>query len=546
MGSEERSVFLSTVSPSTRERRLATAVVLASLFIFLIAAPFARVKLPEVWAFIPSYQSALLVCDLITAALMFAQFAILRARPLLLLAGGYLFSASMAVIHALSFPRLFAPTGLLGAGPQTTAWLYMVWHAGFPFAVIAYAWLPETRPAARPGRAIAAAAVVVGAIACAAAYVTTEGHTLLPAIMRGDGYTPAMIVVVGSVWALSALALLLLWFRRPHSTLDVWLMVVLWTWTLDIGLSAVLNAGRFDMGFYAGRIYGLLAASLILLVMLIETGALYARMTQSFLREREVREEQFQEMRLELIHVSRLTELGQMVSALAHEVNQPLTAVGNYLRASRRLLQAGQIEKADDAIQRGIDQVTRAGDVIHRLRQFVKKAPAERRREDIGETIEEAAAIGLIGKDGRETHLAVEIAPETPPVLIDKVQIQQVLLNLIRNAVEAMQASARRELVIAAMTTGDMVQISVRDTGPGISAGVRDKLFEPFVTTKSTGMGVGLAICHSIVTAHGGRMWVTDNPSGGAAFHITVPVHDGGEDRPAGADLRVGSVGAGR
>jgi signal transduction histidine kinase len=537
----ERSVFLSMVPPSAGERRLAAALMLASLFVFLLAAPFAQVKLVEVWAFIPSCQSALLVCDLITAALMFAQFSILRAWKLLILASGYLFSAVIAIAHALSFPRLFAPDGLLGAGPQTTAWLYMAWHAGFPLAVIAYAWLPERRPAARPGRAIAAAAIAVAAIVCAAAYAATAGHALLPAIMLGDRYTPAMAAVVGTTWGIGWLALLLLWLRRPRSALDLWLLAVMWAWVLDVALSAVLNAGRFDVGFYAGRVYGFLAASLVLVIMLIETGALYARMTQSFLAERREREEQLQEMRLELIHVSRLTELGQMVSALAHEVNQPLTAVGNYLRAGRRLLQAGETAKADDAFRRGVDQVTRAGEVIHRLRQFVKKAPADHRREDVRKLVEEAAAFALIGKEGRETHLAVAIAPETPAVRVDKVQIQQVLLNLIRNAVEAMQASERREVLVAAAPAEGMVEISVRDTGPGISAEVRERLFQPFVTTKATGMGVGLAICRSIVTAHGGRMWVADNPVGGAAFHLTVPVDGEAGGAPAGTDLRAGS-----
>ena len=153
----EWTVFLSTLPASVRERRFARLVVLALLGLFLLAAPFARVKLAEVWAFIPSYQSALLVNDLITAILLFAQFAILGAPALLVLAGGYLFAALMAVPHALSFPRLFGPAGLIGAGPQTTAWLYMIWHAGFPLAVIAYAYLCNSGRVRRPGLAVAIA-----------------------------------------------------------------------------------------------------------------------------------------------------------------------------------------------------------------------------------------------------------------------------------------------------------------------------------------------------------------------------------------------------
>ena len=444
--------------------------------LFLLAAPFARMKLAEVWAFIPSYQSALLVNDLITAILLFAQFAILGAPALLVLAGGYLFTALMSVPHALSFPRLFGPDGLIGAGPQTTAWLYMMWHAGFPLAVIAYAYLCNSERVRRPGLAVAIACATVLATVCGAALLTTVGHELLPTIMRGDGYTPVLPIVTGAVWSLSLVALLILWQRRAYSVLDVWLMVVMSAWLFEIGLSAVLNAGRFDLGFYAGRLYGLMAATLVLLVLLIKTGAVYARMARSFEVERDVRDRQLLELQSELIHVSRLTELGQMVSAIAHEVNQPLTAAGSYVRAGRRLVQAGDVAKADEALRKGVDQVTRASQVIQRLRQFAKKADGQRGVEDIRQVVEEAAALALLGPEGREVRLEMDFAPDMPPVFIDKVLIQQVLLNLLRNAVEAMQSSPRRELTITTTVSVDrMVEVSVTDSGPGVAADIRDK-----------------------------------------------------------------------
>jgi Membrane-associated sensor, integral membrane domain len=328
----EWTVFLSTLPASVQERRSAKLLVLALFVLFLLAAPFAQVKLAEIWPFIPSYQSALLVNDLITAILLFAQFVILGAPALLVLAGGYLFVALMSVPHALSFPRLFGPAGLIGAGPQTTAWLYMIWHAGFPLGVIAYTYLGDSRRVRRPWLAVAATSAIVLATVCTAALLTTVGHELLPAIMRGDAYTPVLPIVTGAVWSLSLLALLILWQRRAYSVLDVWLMVVMSAWVFEIGLSAMLNAGRFDLGFYAGRLYGLMAATLVLLVLLIKTGAVYARMARSFKVERDDRDRQLLELQSELIHVARLTELGQMVSAIAHEVNQPLTAAGSYVR----------------------------------------------------------------------------------------------------------------------------------------------------------------------------------------------------------------------
>jgi two-component system, LuxR family, sensor kinase FixL len=341
------------------------------------------------------------------------------------------------------------------------------------------------------------------------------------------------------VWSLSLLALLVLWKRRPWSVLDVWLMVVLSAWLFDIALSAMLNAGRFDLGFYFGRVYSLMAASLVLLVLLIETGAVYARLARSFEAERDLRDRQLHEVQSELIHVARLTELGQMVSALAHEVNQPLTASGSYIRAGRRLIHAGETAKADEALQKGVDQITRASQVIQRLRQFVKKAEGQRTVEDVRQVIEEAAALALLGAEGRRVHLEMDFVPATPLVFIDKVQVQQVLLNLIRNAVEAMHASARRELMIRTSLSDErMVEVSVMDSGPGLAPDVREKLFQPFVTTKASGMGVGLSICRSIVEAQGGHMWLADNLGGGADFHFTLPAADAGAtDTPPLAEV---------
>jgi PAS domain S-box-containing protein len=255
--------------------------VLASIVAFLCAAPFAKVKLVEVWPFIPGYQSALLVTDLVTAVLLLAQFEILGDRGLAALASGYLFTAMMAVVHALTFPRLFTPHGLLGAGPQTTAWLYMVWHAGFPLSVIAYALQHATVPAERRIYYTAGACTVAVVASVGATLVTTVGHALLPPIMSGDSQTPSLKPVVSVILLLNAAAGLVLWRRKPRSLLDIWLIVVTWAWLLDVALATALGAGRFDFGFYAGRAYGLMAASLVLTVLLVATGNLYARTARS-------------------------------------------------------------------------------------------------------------------------------------------------------------------------------------------------------------------------------------------------------------------------
>jgi len=275
------SSFFSELPAGATEQRLARAVMLVSALVFLMLVPFAKTPLVQVWAFIPTYESALIVNDLMTAALLIGQFLISRSKALRVLVCGYLFSGLMAVAHMLSFPGLYADGGLIGGDKQTTAWLYMFWHSGFPLCVIAYTcWEGEMRGSAQRGLAVGIAAVAAVA-AGLTLLATTEARALLPAIMAGNHYTPAMVVVVSTVWLLSLAALVMLWRRQRPSVLDQWLKVVMCAWLCDIALSAVFNGGRFDLGFYAGRVYGLLAASLVLLVLLVENGWLYARLLET-------------------------------------------------------------------------------------------------------------------------------------------------------------------------------------------------------------------------------------------------------------------------
>src|SRR5262249_14741700 len=290
-GWPEERVFLSTLPAALRDRRLALTVVLLSFAAFAALAPFARVPLAGVSAFIPTYQSALAIGDLITAALLFGQFSILRSPQLRILASGYLFTALMVVVHTLSFPGVFAPTGLLGAGPQTTAWLYMFWHGGFPLFVIGYAGFSKAGvdAAGLTGGVRAPILWSIAGVAAAVAAFTllvTQGQALLPAVMAGNRYTPVQVGVISVVWLLSLAALIALWRRRPHSVLDLSPMGVMCAWLFDMGLGAVLNAARYDLGWYSGRVYGLMAAGFVLLVLLLETRALYARLARSLGAER--------------------------------------------------------------------------------------------------------------------------------------------------------------------------------------------------------------------------------------------------------------------
>ena len=243
------------------------------------------------------------------------------------------------------------------------------------------------------------------------------------------------------------------------------------------------------------------------------------------LTERQQTETRLQELQTELVHVSRLTALGEMASALAHELNQPLSAIANYLKGSKMLLQrdAEPNGRVVDAVDRAANEALRAGEIIRRLRDFVSRGETERRIESLPKLIEEASALALVGAKEHGIRVRFDFDPQVDLVLADKVQIQQVALNLIRNAVDAMVESPRRNLVVSVVPgEDDLALVSVADTGPGISPDVADQLFQPFITTKRTGMGVGLSISRTIIEAHGGKIWVEPNKGGGAVFRFTV------------------------
>jgi two-component system sensor kinase FixL len=233
-----------------------------------------------------------------------------------------------------------------------------------------------------------------------------------------------------------------------------------------------------------------------------------------------------QELQAELLHVSRLSAMGEMASALAHEVNQPLAAISNYMRGSRRLLAASPdplARRVEDALDKAAEQALRAGQIIRRLRGFVARGDAEKRPENLEKLAEDALALGLIGQNERAIAVTRELGGDIF-VLVDRVQIQQVLVNLVRNAAEAMADCERRELSLVARSAPDeMVEVTVSDTGKGLSDTVRENLFRPFFTTKTAGMGVGLSISRSIVEAHGGDMRASASPSGGASFWFSLP-----------------------
>jgi PAS domain S-box-containing protein len=454
---DDRNIFLSTLPATRRERAAALAVVGVSSVLFACAVPFAGTPLTQIPAFVASYQSALAIIDLITAILLFSQFGALRSRALLLLASGYLFTAAAAIAHALSFPGLFVPAGFFNTGSQTTAWLYLIWHGGFPILVFGYALLKDRdggpRITGSVGSAILGSIVAVSVAISAAVWIVTSQHDLLPTLLNEGKYTFIMSLAVSAVWFLNLAALLLLLLRRPYSVLDVWLMVVMCAWMFDIALSAVVNVGRFDLGFYAGRIYGLCAAIFVLAVLLVDNVGLQAQITHLFaiLRQRAASDRH------------RHSERERLFSAVVESSNDAIITktldgvVTGWNRAAERLFGFTTAE----AVGNRIDLIV-PPDRLPEIRQMLDCIAQ-------GEAIEHYETVRR-HKDGRDVHVSLRVSPirsaggetigvsKTVRDIGDTKRTQQALNQEIEERQRIFETS--QDLILVTDTYGRFVQVS--------------------------------------------------------------------------------------
>ena len=266
-----------------------------------------------------------------------------------------------------------------------------------------------------------------------------------------------------------------------------------------------------------------------------EVGAGAGRFFTGFVRdltESQESEARVRELQTDIVHMSRLSAMGEMASALAHELNQPLSAIANYLNGARRIMGRGPTgdPKVAEAVEKASEQALRAGDIIRRLRDFLARGEGERSVESLAKLVHEACGLALVGAKESGVEVRYTIDPHLDRVVVDRVQIEQVIVNLVRNALDAMQGQPRRQLNVSTHVAEGMAVVTIADTGSGIDEAAAAKLFQPFVTTKANGMGVGLSICRTIVEGHGGRIWSEPNPGGGAIFSFSVRVAQDEED----------------
>jgi signal transduction histidine kinase len=527
---QEPPLLLAVMPPSRSQVRVAAAVAAVVLTAFLATLPFSNVQLPVFGPFVAVVDTILFLGDVITASLLFAQYSVLRSRGLLVLATGYLFTGLIIIPHGLTFPGVFAPTGLLGANLQTAVWLYAFWHAGLPIAVIAYAAIPQAK---RPGwlQQSSAQAVIfascAGAVALAVALtlLATLGQSMLPSVMvTGAQWSQKRMVLFQStiVSPLLGTALVMTWRRRKQSILDLWLFVALWAWLLEYLLIA-LTSTRYGVFWYTGRIFGLLSGTLVLLVLLSETTRIYARLALSVLAEHRERE-------------GRLMSMEAMSAAIEHEIRQPLGAIMANTNAGQRWLvrsppELGEVREALNCIAA---DAQRSSEVIRSFRAMFGKRKQPETPIDANDLIRETVALMQRELDATRVTLQLDLAAELPRVPAHRAQMQQVMLNLVSNAVDAMRGITDREAVLrmtSRCSDSNGVELIVSDTGTGIDSSSAERIFDAFYTTKPNGMGMGLAICRSIVEAHGGTLSVSPEVPHGSAFRCSLP----GAGQPATA-----------
>jgi signal transduction histidine kinase len=519
---EGQDFTISSLPPSPAQRRLALGVVLALMAAFVVTAgPLATVPLARIDAFVPMHVSAMFVNDSITAVLLFAQFSIQRSHALLAISSGYLFTALILIPYVLTFPGVFAPEGLLGAGLQSAAWLIILSHVGFPLFVIAYALLKNGDPSKRrwkgaPTAGILTSVAVSVAAVCAATFLVTAGHALLPSLLRDAASMAGSLpqYVAGYTMLVSAVvALMVLWIRRG-SVLDLWLMVVLCDYAIEICLLMFPVVDRYTLGWYASKIFGLISSSLVLFVLLYEITTLYARLVDAVLAQRRERE-------------ARLMTGDAISASIAHEVNQPLSAMIANADAGLGWLArvVPDLQEAKEAFTHIATDGHRAGAVIAGIRAMFKKDVRARATLDVNEIIRGVLAVVDAELARHRVSVHVELTDSLPWVNGDRVQLQQVLLNLTTNAIEAMATTdgARALGVTSAIDASGGVMVSVKDTGTGVAPGDVDRIFTPLFTTKGHGMGMGLSISRSIIEAHDGRLWAAPNAPRGSVFHFVLP-----------------------
>jgi signal transduction histidine kinase len=513
---------ISLEPPSPAARYAALILTILSVVLIAVLGPIAKRPMGEAAVFLPAYQCTLIVVDLVTAVLLYGEFRAGRALALLVLTAAYLFEVGSLVIYTLSFPGLFGPTGMIGGGSQAPSWLWLMWHGGFVGAIWAYALMTRRTMGSRVqevGAATAGALLAIAAALLLMLALVTVWHDHLPTLMVAGDYSRSVGQGVGPAVLLACVAgAALLWRNRRRSVVDLWLVVVLVTWACDVALSGVLGASRFDLGWYAGRAFGLLSSVILLIVLLLENQAGQARLIEA---------------RRRLAHREHLQALGQLTGGVAHDFNNMLFVLQGSLDAIERNAGApAQVKRYTEIARSGLASGTT---LAQQLLTFAGRQHSTRETLDLNKVLTHFEPLVKQALADR-IALALSLGPPAPAT-IDRGQFEAAILNLAVNARHAMKDIGRlvirtdgvtlRAGELADLSAGAYVAVWVTDNGVGMTEEVAAKAITPFFTTKTgakdSGSGLGLSQVYGFVRASGGDLEIKTQPGRGTSIGLFLP-----------------------
>ena len=504
--------------PSRQEVRVGLAVAGSTLVVTLATLPVYDVKVGHLPGFVPAAASLTLVCDLIAAAILYAQAGVFRSRALTVLASGYLFTGLLLIPYALTYPGAFSANGLLGARINTTAWIAAAWRFGIPTAILLYAWTKRADAAAGPIAERPPAGILLGVataitLVALTTLLTTLGHDLLPPFFINQTHViRSTLVIVNIAVIFLTIAAMAMLFRQRRSILDIWLLVALFSWLGQSVLNALLSS-RLSFGAYAFFGLAFLSNLIVVLALITESNRLYARLalaTAAREREREA---------------NRLS-MDAVAAAISHEVGQPLAAVSlstssglNWLTASRP-----NVPKAIETLHATNESVQRSFNVLKSIRAMLAKEPGWAEDVDINALVHEVLRVMEPELAGARVAVQLELSDGLPSVPGSGVQLRLVISNLVANAIQSLTAirGRRRRIKISSTKDGNKVLLDVSDNGAGIASEDAWSVFEALKSDEADGGGIDLALCRTIVEEHGGRIHASRDEPHGATFHVRL------------------------